>query len=1460
MSGSKTLLKAINDAIRSQRYDDAVEKAQELLKKDPKSYQGLIFLAFGLDKLDKLSAAEKAYNEAARLKPQEPQAWRGLIKLYERQGAARLAEYQTAAVNLVQAFAQGGEEEAHRCREVADKYVEHARAHGDEMQYAAALEIRLPESPVYDVLEGLVPPPGQTYETIAHILEKCEKTRINQEIGDRRTRIGAKLSEVTLAVKREVYAQSKLEFLYRRLVDWTRDDDLRRAYEEKLFQYCYDRLLVLPAGEHKALERQMVLGLANDMVVIRHPYKLAWDVAIDWQDHKDIQGWDAELLRSYCAFFPDSDLYKAITAFMTSPFSPFPAASQDAGGEEEEKKKQRKGAPATPDTSTEESEDDDDEGGVPTCFVPLTEEDRLIMMLEGAGTESVFAYRLAGQYFLRAGEYETTVEYMRKALPFLEGERQRTGFPFANSKDACSLSLATALIYYQTPRHHQEAKALFDAVLERDVTSTSALIGVGLIYEEEEEYDQAIDFLGRALARDGTDLRVRSEAAWVKALAGDWKTAREELQQCLELLGKHEPPNKEPPNKELLADTQYRLGTCIWNLDTSPQARKQRKGPCAYAYWLAALNNHLSHAPAYTSLGIFYGDYARDKKRARRCFQKALELSAAEVVAAERLARSFADDGDWDRVELVAQRIVDSGKVKPPPGSKRKGISWPFAALGVAELNKQDFHKAIVSFQAALRIAPEDYHSWVGLGESYCSSGRYMAATKAILNAKKLEEDGKVDASQDSWFTDYMLANVKRELGEYDESIALYRAVLGARPDEEGVILALLQTMVDSAVTSVEKGLFGKAVELAVDTITFAATAKTSEGGGGIRGAFNFWKSVAEACSVFSMVQSRLGEFPADSVRSLLEGCSPEAFDILASVDRVTADAVLGKENGAKGGEKAADAHQDEVDLDLARCLQATILCYKQAIHVCVDDFHAQAVAYYNLGWAEFRAHSCGPAQQRRKPGRYARASMRAFKRAIELEARNADFWNALGVVTSQINAQIAQHAFVRSLHLNERSPVAWANLGTLALLAGDARLANEAFTRAQSTDPDYAHAWLGQGFVALLCGDAKEARGLFTHAMEISEASSLPARRHYSAALFDHVLTAPSNLDVASLIEPLFAVNQIQGLQPDDIAFAHLSALFRERTRESGRAVKTLEQICAKMEADYEERESPESLAQFTLAKTDLARAYLAAGLYDDAVECGEMALGLSSDEGELTSEQRKRARLSAHLTVGLAGYYLRQFDEAEKCFEAASGESDNDPDAACLLAQVLWAQGTEAARDRARGALFDVIEKHPAHVQSVLLLGVIALLDEDEASLEAVVEELQGLRTDAKVTASEQSRIGEVLRAIAAPREGLDQDQDQDRQEMMSQVQTDIMLYPHQPHGWLALAETAGEGGEHPALVGLRVAARAVPPRGALGADGLAKAYAGTGRVADAQTSAFLAPWARDGWTALEAAVEGL
>lgn len=1424
MSTTKAALKAINDCIKQSKFDDAVLQAQDFLQKDPRNYMALNFLAFALDKKNNLDEAEKTYHSASNLRPHEATAWQGLIKLYEKQGANKLPAYQNATVRLAELYRDA--EDTYKYQKTVDDFVTFARVHADPEKYVEALTITLPDSPVYSAVEGRTRP-AETYVTIAQILEAHEKKQINTLIGERRTRIGARVSEVTIEVKREILGTSKLAHIYRQIINWSNDDDLRRQYEEKLLQHCYDRLLAFAPGPEKSQELDTVLRLAGDMVIIKHPFRLAWDITIDWRDFKDTKDWDAGILREYCVFFPDTDLCGVITAYLSSDLSSFPKLEPTV-------------EPAVQNGDAGAESEDDDDGGAPTNVIPLTEKERLDQMYEAIPTvQSLFAFRLVAEYFQHSQEYDINVEAMRKALDLVKDQQAKTGMALQNTKDVYNLHLATALVFYQSPRHHQEAKSLFDAVLAKDPTSTPALIGVGLIYEEEEEYGEAVDFLDRALERDADNLYVRSEAAWVKALKGDYATSAVELERCISLLAA-----KGDTMKDLLAEMRFRLGTCIWNLHDSKEARKSRGPGSAYAYFLDSVKADQKFAPAYTSLGVYYADYAKDKRRARRCFQMALELSPSEVVSAERLARSFAEDADWDKVELIAQRVVDSGKVKPPPGSKRKGISWPFSALGVAELHQQGFAKAIASFQSALRMSPDDYHSWVGLGESYYRSGRYVSATRAIQNAQRLEKSATV-GPDDIWFTSFMLANIKRQLGEFDDAIALYQDVMQGRPNEEGVAIAFLQALVDSALDSLEKGFFGKSVNIASDALAFAVLAPK-----GIKESFNFWKAVADACAVFTSIQGRVTDLPVDHVRTLLRaGDGGPDFELLKDVDHVDSTVIL-----AQG----IFADDEKVGVDLTRAVHATILAHKRAVHASSQDQHAQSVAFYNLGWAEQRAHACLPEALKVKSSRYSKAAIRCFKRAIELEAGNAEFWNALGVVTSQINPAVSQHAFVRSLYLNERDARTWTNLGTLGLLQNDLELANEAFTRAQSTDPDYAHAWLGQGFVALLSHKditqaVKEAGGLFTHAMEISESSSMASRQQYSLCTFDHILTSSSNVGVTSLIQAIFALNQLRGLKPQDFAYGHLCTLFQERICDSEKSVPILEDACSKLEADYEVSESGESLKRFVLATTDLARAYLAIESYDQAIDCGTTALGLSSDESdnELSADQRKKARLSARLTMGLAHYFRNDEGQAVASFKSALAESGNNPDAACLLAQVSWAMGSDEDRTRARDLLFEIVESEPDHVQSVLLLGIIAMLDQDEEILEATIETLEALRTNDQVSAADQFHIGEVLQAVAAL-SGKRADE-----KLLTQAQTDIMLYPQLPHGWTKLGDVADAEQEFAREMAVTVAVKAAPPKGDLTAEDLGRAYGSTGRATDAQAGIMFAPWLRDGWEGLGDAV---
>ncbi|KAI5308978.1 Superkiller protein 3, partial [Ascosphaera atra] len=740
-------------------------------------------------------------------------------------------------------------------------------------------------------------------------------------------------------------------------------------------------------------------------------------------------------------------------------------------------------------------------------------------------------------------EWETASNIAQKGREYTKQLVAQTSLNMQDTTDALNITLGNALIEHQTPRNHPEARALFEEILERKPILPSCLLGIGLILVEDHDFISAVDFLEKAMKRDPDNLKVRSELYWAKAHNGELEDALHGLEGTLEML-----MSQKTIKKELKAELLYRIGYCQWDIDPSFEARTDKEK--AYASFLGSAQANPDYAPAYTSLGIFYADYQQDAKRARLCFHRAFELSGAEVEAAERLARDFAEQKEWESVEVIAQRIIDAGRAKPAPGSKRKGHSWPYSALGVVEMSRQQYAKSIVHFQSALRIAPRSYECWVGLGESYHHSGRYGAATRAFQQAELLEPDLTPEQAQQIWFARYMLANVKREVGEYDDAIERYEAVASLRPGEFGVLIGLVQTLTENAQKCLDAGLYGEAAKNAQKAIVKGVSVAEEH-----PNVFNLWKAIGDAFSVFSWIKGKAALMPLPEFKAFLDKQTDEtAFDPLSDIDDI-------------GLSVASLLNPPDVANSLSRnqALYAAILAYKRAVTVSYGEIHAQAVAWYNLGWAEYRAYVCEEQEASSgltKARKYLKASMRCFKRSIELEAGNSEYWNSLGVVTTLLNPKVAQHSFVRSLHLNDRSAPVWTNLGTLYLLHNDYELASEAFNRAQSADPDYPHPWLGLGLLSLLSGDAAEARGYFTHAFEIGTSAFTMSRRQFSVSVFDHVITQAGNTSshIQALIQPLLSLHQLHTLTPHDGPYEHLLALFAERVGDFSDASTTLD------------------------------------------------------------------------------------------------------------------------------------------------------------------------------------------------------------------------------------------------------------------------------------------------------------
>ncbi|KAJ5510428.1 Tetratricopeptide-like helical [Penicillium expansum] len=1400
---SKAALKAVRAALESKDYQAAAEKAKELVKNEPTNYHANVFLGLANDRLNRNNDAENAYSAATSINPNDKTAWQGLISLYEKQGGCNHDGYHKAVIALGKIFADNDEKE--RCQDLINKYTKTMKNKGTLAQHKHALELQIPGSPLYEFLEGRLPRPSQTYQRLIEITERQEREFINREIGERRTRLGARIEQVTQEVRREAANKSRLDQFYQGMIDWTNDDAVRRQYEEKLFQRAYEELGVLRDAEKEA-KRAAVFKAAHDMVIIKHPFEPAWKVFLGWLDVEDFSQYDVGHLREYIEFFPESGLSQVLKGFLSSKLSPFPHdPSDETNGKDDKDSKET--------AATQPDNEIDDDAAAP--------QDPFVLMVQGldSARDSILAHRIMANVYLSFEEYQSVVNVARKGLLYIETLVKYSGIKIPNTVDALNNALANAMIHYQSP----------PGILERNPTSSNCLLGIGLILKEDQDYAEAVDFLRRSLERDSANLKIRGELAWCEALSGDLEGGLASLQATLEDL-----KEAQPDNKEFKSELFYRIGYCQWELDPSPAARKDRSG--AYASLFASIQANMNFAPAYTILGFYYADYKKDKVRARRCFHKAFELSTSEIEAAERLARGFADSKEWDLVEAIAQRVVDSGKARPSPGSKRRGYSWPYAALGSVQVNKQQYSKSVVSFQAALRLAPTDYHSWVGLAESYHHSGRYNAATRAFEQAKSLEPELSTKEKEHVWFARYMLANVRRELGQYDDAIAAYEDVLKSRPDDIGVTLALLQTLTESSAKSLGLGLFNDAAELAYQAISVASSLVQIKSD-----IFNLWKAVGDAFSNFSYMKAKAGKLSASTCKALLEiDLDPMALDVMTDIDGVGADWL------------AANASEELIPSELY--VHLSIIAFKRALHVSVHDAHSQAVAWYNLGWAEYLAHRTlqpDTTKKSKKSRKFMKAAMRCFKRAIELEAGNADFWNALGVVTANMSPKVSQHAFVRSLHLNERNAQVWTNLGGLYLLHEEGYHAYRIFLRAQATDPDYSLAWVGQGFVSLDCRNTQEARGNFEHAFDISNSSDILTKRQFSLTHFDH-LNETSSSNVSELIQPFFALHQLCIQDPSNLPFVHLSALLAERMGETADAESSLQVVCSGMEDEFEKTESPASLSRYAQANADMARVLLARHSYEEAAEKAELALTLSGEEDaeKFDPEACKKLRLSAHLTAGLAYYNLKSMDQAIDMFRDALEEAQNAPDVVCLLAQVLWAKGGEENRSVAREQLLDCVMNHPDHIGAVTLLGAIALLDADRDAIEAVESDLNAMISRDDIDLHDRAKIIKLLSAISAM--GLNDNATVPESiRRIGDATAAVMLTPGQPAGWMELS--AASRNPYPAAMTISRALQSVPPYGNLGAEDLSDAYAQTGKVGDAFRAIMIAPWKRAGWEEL-------
>ncbi|KAH9083896.1 TPR-like protein [Lactarius deliciosus] len=735
----KSKLKAAKDALNKKDYQLAHDTSLQILEYEPDNYHAKIFYGLSSLELGRIDQSEQTFQSAIKLNPQQLLGWQGLSKAYER--GQKWNEYANILTELAALFGNSGD--ATKCAETIQKLVDLRREHGSGTQLSDALSLYLPDSPFYSTLSTLPVPdftnptstttfPSQvaihnslpTLEEIVSLTEADEKRTFQSEVAKRRTRLNAgSLRDVENEVAKEVYGSSKLPHLYDEILNHSdTSDELRRLTESKQLRHVREHLFSLPLDDpRKQKLATEVEKLVSGVVLLRVPDELAWTTFIDGQDirnHRRSEGYGFDTLRHYSKLFPHEALARLIQAYLVY-----------------------LGVPLS---------DDDDDETTPIRSGSLDDVFSVFLETASALESSIIARRVMSEVYLLDQDYQATISVSEAGLELINRYRNNTGSDLTLVRKSFNVALSTSLVHLYPPKHHTRAVRILEDVLTQDPNHVDCLMGRGFVFQYATKWLEAASCFSRVcgtLPEERRErIRAQEEHAWCEVQLHHFDKAIVELRRVIELLDDKEDSDEDKSR------SYWRLGRAYWEMGTDHREE-------AFQLFITSLKYSSSFAPAYTSLGIYYSEVTNppDPIRASKCFQKAFELDAREGDAARRLAEGFAEEREWDLVEVVANRTIegeggfeDSQEVIA--GRYLPVNAWAWKASGVVHLNQGNFPSAIQAFQVALRADVEDQLSWVRLGEAYSKAGRHVAAFKALHRAQELQPE--------DWVCTYLIGDV----------------------------------------------------------------------------------------------------------------------------------------------------------------------------------------------------------------------------------------------------------------------------------------------------------------------------------------------------------------------------------------------------------------------------------------------------------------------------------------------------------------------------------------------------------------------------------------------------------------------------------------------------------------------------------------------------------------------------
>ncbi|EIW82901.1 TPR-like protein, partial [Coniophora puteana RWD-64-598 SS2] len=1212
----------------------------------------------------------------------------GLSKLYER--TEQWSSYVQTLQQLMHMFSKGLNADTIKCGETYSKVIIALKEHGSRPEVIGALSLLLPSSPFYSTLSAIPPPDPsnpaaspsyafpwpdslELYDSLIELLEKEEESTFKSEFDKRRTRLGASPpEELKKEIGQEICESSTyLPSLYNEVLNHPQTSDgHRRETESKLIRFLERLVIALPSStEEKARLRSELDGLVQGVVSIGIPDEYAWELYMEGNDYLQIEDIGLPQLRQFISLFHSSSLARVIRAYLV-----YVGLSPD-------------------EENSEGYEEEDDPYDV-------------VLVRLASSLYSSDARRSSLDYVTASAEYTNTVKIAETALALLSKREKEAGVAMSQCRQSLEECLSWALVHLHPPRHHPRAIHLVEAALAQNAQRSRSLITKGYIMQNASRWQEAADLASRKarVIQDNT-LLAEEEYSWcVSRLEGRIVEGLAGLQSVKATLeGLHE---KDSSHAEDIARCVWRIGECNWaNGDAE----------AAYASFIACLKSATNYAPAYTSLGIYYStpksDGAMDATRANKCFQKAFELDPREVDAARRLAEGFANEQEWDLVEVIARRTIEGEGGTTDAGGTTAGAigryvpmnTWAWKALGIVELTRRRYSQAVQALQVALRVDANDQLSWVRLGEAYSRAGKHVAALKALSRAQELDPA--------DWVCTFFIGEVQREMGLFPEALASLQKILDTRPAELGALIALAQTQLDQSRQELVRGFSHRAEDTLVACIRTSLSAVQAGASAGHRAVS--WKIVADA--LFLLAQSSPVSFiEVTQVRDILSKVTTIVGPNTHTSPRLSAIFSL---STLPDGAELAGRH----------ALEVAIASYDYRVMLGSADEAAIGSSLYDLAIALYTWTYSLPTDNRDNVSGMAASIL---VQALRRNPIDATYWIAFGNINFVTKPKSSQHAYVKAIEVEGKNVVAWTNLGLLYLYHHDFELATEALYRAQVLDPDHALAWVGQALLATAKGHEEDAQNLLEYATSLT-ANEPSADLEFAYRTFHLFPLQPLSPSQDTIFPVYFVLDRYIKRRPSDPSALHLLGLICERMGDLERAATVLKESISLLEAAYEESEDTSIERQFTIAHTNYARVRLALQDVQGALESSQNALGLVP---EVDEKNTRVLRISARIGCGLAYFRLGQLQEALDAFQSALQDIGEDVElkghVTVLLARTMWAIEPSADfREGAKSLLLECIANDPENLLAISTLAGMGILTDDDGLVDAALSEMLSL-----------------------------------------------------------------------------------------------------------------------------------